>query len=431
MSRFDAKGPMDAMLQKAQGRIRFHMPGHKGRMDPFDMTELSATDDLYAPQGAIREAERLAAVSCGAASSIMLTGGSTAGLLAMILSSVAPGETLLLPRNVHHAVLSACVWGDIEAVFVEDPLAAFAGNPHVRAVLVTRPDYYGRCLDLVPLVAMAHDQDALVLVDEAHGAHFPWWDAPASAGLLGADAWVQSSHKTLPALTGAAWLHLAETLNGDRARRFLRMAQTSSPPFPILASLDNARQWMDVHGAQALETLLGGLAAFRAQLGELSGYRDVLAEDPTRLVIDTRGRGLSGLDCQAQLSAQGVEIEMADDACIVCICTVADTQADVSCLLEALASIPQGTPLPPVSMGLPTPGQREMSARGAVLSPQEAVPLADAAGRIASISAGMYPPGVPAVLPGEIITPAAVEWLLSLPMERRFGVEHGALICVK
>ncbi len=152
----------------------------------------------------------------------------------MLLSLVAPGETLILPRNVHHAAISACIWGDFRAEFAGDPMAAINEHPDARAVLITRPDYYGRCPDILPLIEKAHARGILVLVDEAHGAHFPWWDAPKSCGALGADAWVQSAHKTLPALTGAAWLHLADSLDADRARRFLRMVLTSSPPFPIL-----------------------------------------------------------------------------------------------------------------------------------------------------------------------------------------------------
>ncbi|MCL1963772.1 MAG: hypothetical protein FWF69_01755, partial [Firmicutes bacterium] len=148
MRRFDAKGPVAAMLSAAQGAARFHMPGHKGLLAPFDMTELASTDDLYAPAGGIGEAERLGAQACGAAHSLMLTGGATAGLMAMLLAYVPPGGKLLLPRNAHHAVLSACVWGDIRAVFADDAAEALARHPDVKAVLVTRPDYYGRCADL-------------------------------------------------------------------------------------------------------------------------------------------------------------------------------------------------------------------------------------------------------------------------------------------
>ncbi len=431
MTNFDVHGPVWAMLDAARNTTRFHMPGHKGLLSPLDMTELARTDDLYAPMSAIAEAERLAALSCGAARTLMLTGGSTAGLLAMLLTAVNPGETLILPRDAHHAAISACVWGGIDAVFTDDMDAAIGQYPKAKAILVTRPDYYGHCPDIAPLSAKAQARGILLLVDEAHGAHFPWWDAPKSAGAFGADAWVQSAHKTLPALTGAAWLHLSDRIDADRARRTLRMVQTSSPPFPILASLDDARAWMDRHGTSALARLVALLADFRARLAALPGLRDVPTDDPTRLVIDTRGRGLTGFEAQACMEARGVDVEMADDAFLVCICTVCDEKSSFDRLFAALDALPVHDPLPPVSLAAPPPGERAMSVRDAALAPQELVPLAKAEGRVAAIGAGLYPPGIPVLLPGETVTGRAVKNLLSYPPGRRFGVENECLICVK
>lgn len=424
-------GPMTAMLQATEGSTRFHMPGHKGILDPFDITELARTDDLYAPTAGIAEAERLAAASCHAAKTLMLAGGSTAGLITMILSNVSPGETLILPRNVHHAVLSACIWGDINAIFADDLPTAIRENPQAAAVLLTRPDYYGVCADLSPIVEAAHASGAKVLVDEAHGAHFSWWDVPKSAAYYGADAWVQSAHKTLPALTGAAWLHLGEGQDAGRARRFLRMVQTSSPSFPILQSLDEARVWMDAYGRDTLAALCAQLKAFREKLAAIGGYENIPSDDPTRLVVGTRGHGYTGIEVQEQLSAHFVDVEMADDRCIVCICTVADKPEAYARLLAALRSIPQRDALPPIRYDIPLPGPRALTLRQAALSAQEAVPLAQAEGRTAAISAGMYPPGIPYVLPGEQVTAICIENLSNLPAHRRFGVENDCLICVK
>lgn len=431
MIRIEGDAPIARMLKAADGRARFHMPGHKGLLLPEDMTELSVTDDLYAPSSGIAEAEALAAKACGAARTILLTGGATAGLLAMLLCSVPPGHKVILSRNAHHAALSACVWGDLDAVFTDDPARSIQEHPDARAVLVTRPDYYGACEDLLPLSRLARERGMLLLADEAHGAHFAWWDAPKSAGRLGANAWVQSAHKTLPALTGAAWLHLSETMDEGRARRFLRMVQTSSPPFPILRSLDDARAWMDAHGAQALQALKASLAELRKRIAALPGYLNVPSDDPTRLVIATRGRGLTGLQAQALLRDRGVDVEMADDGCVVCITTVADTPESFRRLYEALAALPEGPPLPPCEDKRPEPGPRAMGLRQAALAKQEAVPLSLAAGRVASMGAGMYPPGVPFVLPGERVTEACARRLLALPPDRRFGVENDRMICVK
>lgn len=423
--------PMTRMLDAAEGTVRFHMPGHKGLLSPHDMTEIARTDDLYAPTGGIARAEEMAAASCGAAHTLMLTGGSTAGLMAMILSCVSPGETLILQRGVHHAALSACVFGAIDAVFTDDPVRALRERPGAKAVLVTRPDYYGRCMDLAPVVQAARALGARVLSDEAHGAHFAWWDAPASAGRLGADAWVQSAHKTLPALTGCAWLHLSASMDARRARSMLRMVQTSSPPFPLLESLDQARAWMDAHGPCALDALKARLADFRARLSSLTGFDSAPTDDPTRLVIETTGRGYRGLQAQALLSAQGIDVEMADDDAIVCICTVCDTQAMLDKLYAALSHLPCRARLEKVPFALPPLGIRRVPLREAALGAQEAVPLGDCNGRVAAVSAGVYPPGIPWILPGEEVSASCLKALLAYPAPRLFGVENDCILCVK
>lgn len=422
--------PITKMLNSAQGTVRLHMPGHKGLVNAYDMTELSRTDDLYAPSGAIVKAEALAAKSCGAGATILLTGGSTAGITAMLLSHVAPGGKLILSRNAHNAALSGCVLGGIDAVFADDPLAAIEQNPDAQAVLVTRPDYYGNCVDLLPIAEAAHARSMALLVDEAHGAHFPWWDAPQSAGKLSADAWVQSAHKTLPALGGAAFLHSART-DASRMRRFLRMVQTSSPSFVILESLDAARAYMDAQGREALSRLCSMLLDFRGKLEAIPGLSCVHSDDPTRLVILTRGRGLTGINAQRLLSRQRIDVEMADDDVIVCITTVFDTWQTFARLLTALERLPQSAPLPPSNRPILPQGPQLLSLREASLSAHEAVPLEDAAGRIAAVSAGLYPPGVPLLLPGEQIGPDIIAALASLPENRRFGIENGALIVVK
>ena len=212
--------PIDEMLARAQGHARFHMPGHKGTLDPFDMTELPSTDDLYNPQGAIREAERRIARSAGAGDAILLTGGATAGNLAMLLYASTRYRSIRMERTAHVSAVSGLVLGDMAV-------------GESGAVFATRPDYFGR--------AGALPRAELLMVDEAHGAHFTWWDSPPSAGRLGADLWVQSAHKTLPALTGGAWLFMKDASLYPQLLHLLRMVMTSSPPFPILRSLDNAR----------------------------------------------------------------------------------------------------------------------------------------------------------------------------------------------
>lgn len=209
------------------------------------------------------------------------------------------------------------------------------------------------------------------------------------------------------------------------------MVQTSSPPFPILRSLDNARAWMDAHGREALAALCAQIRVLRRRIEALGGYVCRDTDDPTRLVIETLGRGATGFAAQDALGERGVDVEMADDEGLVCILTPMDERTWYDRLVEALAALPQGTPLARRPVPLPPPGPRAMSVREAALAPQEATPLDRAEGRVAAVSAGLYPPGTPLVLPGERVTGPAVERLRRMPPSRRFGVEDGCLICVK
>ena len=219
--------PVYDMLTVVSARRSGHMPGHKG-CSPFgaadlyalDTTELPNTDDLYAAEGGLREAMRLYAQAAGAAKTIFLHNGSTAGNHVMLQLYAREGETVLLPRNAHLSAVNACVLGGMRVKWIpvrctpdgycylaeEDVLAALRANPDARAMLLVRPDYYGGAMreDVFRrIAAAAHCQGTKVVVDEAHGAHFPWCDGMTSAGALGADAWVQSVHKTLMGLTGS------------------------------------------------------------------------------------------------------------------------------------------------------------------------------------------------------------------------------------
>ena len=284
--------PIDDMLVSAQGKTRFHMPGHKGRLESvpaaLDMTELASTDDLYAPQAGIAEAERLLARSAGAGASILVPGGSTAGILAMVLAYVRPGGRLLMRRDAHHSAQSACILADVEPVLLPPgaDLCKAARDIPCDAVFVTRPTFHG-------LVEPLPRADVPVLVDAAHGAHFSWWDRPESALRAGADCAVESAHKTLGAYTGGAWLHLRRAEDEPRLRRMLRMVSTSSPSFLILRSLDEARAFMDEHGREALARLTNWCEDARGKLAAM-GFPCPSLGDPTRLYIRTDGMGLTG-----------------------------------------------------------------------------------------------------------------------------------------
>lgn len=415
--------PIDDMLKAAQGKTRFHMPGHKGRLEAvpaaLDMTELPDTDDLYAPFSGIAEAERLLARSAGAGASILVPCGSTAGILAMILAFVRPGGRLLMRRDAHHSAQSACILADVEPVLLppEADMATAAKEIPCDAVFVTRPNFLG-------LVEPLPRADVPVLVDAAHGAHFSWWERPESALRAGADCAVESAHKTLGAYTGGAWLHLRRAGDEPRLRRMLRMVSTSSPSFLILRSLDEARAFMDEHGREALARLTNWCEDARGKLVAL-GFPCPNLGDPTRLYIRTDAKGLTGWEALSQLSELGVEMEMGDARGVVAIGSVYDRAEDYAALVEAFARLRPGPGAP--EFPEPAYGVRALRPRAAALGKTRLVPLKEAAGEIAARAVGAYPPGCATAAPGERLTEACVEFLLASRAAGAtlFGAEGG------
>ena len=452
--------PMRDMLESASARTSLHMPAAQG-IAPYDeisahrldTTELAITDDLYQPAGAIARAQALAAKSAGAAHTLLLPGGSTAGIQAMLLYALRQGEQVILPRNVHISVLNACAVAGLEPVFAkisftacgrtytrqQDFEKAMADHPNAKAVLALRPDYYGLMPDIAVISQMAHQRNMLMLCDEAHGATFNWRTDVPNAGACGADLFVQSAHKTLPALTPGAWLHAARGVDIERLRRILRMVQTSSPSFLIMRSLDDARAWMDENGATAAEQLAKALDAFHesaAHLGYSSGQSNVPeghSYDSLRLVLRAPQGGYA-LD--SALREQGMDVEMADDAHIVCILSLMDGEKRLQVLLDALKAIavqpkesfsaPRRSVFP-MLQGIPP---RKLPLHEAAFAPCEAVPMAQAAGRICAAHVGLYPPGVALCVAGEGYT----QELLAFLREREEGLfglpSPGKVLCV-
>ncbi len=457
-----AERPIHGMLTQASGRLSGHMPGHKGRApfgaeDPYllDTTELPVTDDLYAPEGAIARAEALYAETAGSGKTLFLTGGASAGITVMLLlwarhgCAGRPGDVVLLPRNAHHSAVDACINFGLRPVWIpvrqrengkifvaeEDVLAALREHPEAKTLLLTRPDYDGVCIPLRRIADEARRQGTRLVIDEAHGAHFPWMDQPCSAGTFGADAWVQSAHKTLPALTGSAVLHLRSAEDGPRARHLLRRTQSSSPSFILLQSIDDARAWMQLHGRERLRALSEAVAALRDGLPAL-GYADgtgLMAEegytfDPTRLVIEAPQGGFA---LERELRRQGLDAEKADRTSVTLILTAANTKEDISRIAGVLRRVPAHREALPPAVPLATLPGRVCDPWEADALPCEAVPITEAPGRVSAVSVGLYPPGIPLVVPGERIPPEAARLVAQAPARGRFGLEEDRWLCVQ
>jgi len=399
--------PLYEMLEhyNAKGNTSYHVPGHKNGQAydgsggagflsgimKVDLTEITGTDDLHHPEGVIREAQRLAAECFGAEESFLLVGGSTAGNLALILTVCPePGMTLILQRNVHKSVIHGLMLGGVNAVFLEpelDPVsglavapavetvqAALAAYPDAAAVLVTMPNYYGMGMDLAPLAETCHSSGVPLLVDEAHGAHYGLHPALPAGGLAsGADGVVQSTHKMLPALTMGAMLHVqGQRLDRVLLRQRLAMVQSSSPSYPVMASLDLARRLVHSQGAgaftaglAAVDTLRRGLAAQprygllqpapplqpsgaggAAAAGQATPPEHTAAyttQDPFKAVIYDAAGVLGGFELQQRLEAKGCVPEMSDERHVVLVFSLGSRVEDAVRLLQALRDIDMET----------------------------------------------------------------------------------------
>ncbi|MDR2504925.1 MAG: DegT/DnrJ/EryC1/StrS family aminotransferase [Oscillospiraceae bacterium] len=340
---------------------RFHMPGHKGKPLPYplslewDTTELPATDNLYYADGIIRAAQEAAAKPLHAARAFMLTNGSSTGVIAMLLASVPRGGKVILSREGHYSAQSAVKLGGIVPAYAEEErdelgyalqhdepwIRAIDENSDASCVLVTTPQYDGTILPLERIREKTRERGMKLLVDQAHGAHWNWltdYGRMKPAGLCGADLWTTSAHKTLPALTAGAWLNLSAGEDAERVLSNIKMIQSSSPSYLVMASLDGCRDWMGAHGADKLAKL----SAMLPKRNELpKGIIDPREGDydPTRIVLDVTRRGLSGYEAQRKLYNMGIDIELADERRITLIATVMDEQKDFDRLSDALARL--------------------------------------------------------------------------------------------
>lgn len=440
------KRPIEDMLQHYEnfGMLRLHMPGHKGVHGEHDVTELSATDNLYAPSKAITQAQTLLAKQCGAQKSYFLTGGASLGIAAMIAGTVFPGQELIVAENSHRSVWDACALCGInvhvlplkqeKGLFLppneKNVSEALKKHKNAAALLITSPDYYGLCAQLNPIGAMCKKYGVKLLVDQAHGAHFPYYSSLLPYdGRSGADAWVHSLHKTTGALTQSAALHIDDLSLSERMEFFLQLLGTSSPSFLLLESMDRAR---DEYAAFDTNAFLARVKKLEEKISQIPGLSvlQYAHKDPTRLCIDT-SEICEGIEAAKRLEEQGVVPEMADLRFVVCILTPYDS--DYTRLLQALKKLRRTLHLKQNSSACLKKNERVQSVREAAFAKAEYLPVDQCSNRIAACCAGIYPPGIPAVVYGEKISEKTVEYLLHAQKKGQelFGLQNGRLRVVK
>ncbi|HEX3017219.1 MAG TPA: aminotransferase class I/II-fold pyridoxal phosphate-dependent enzyme [Caproicibacter sp.] len=399
-------------------RSSFHTPGHKNNpaalprdLYSLDFTELPDTDSLFDACGPILEAEKLAAKFFGTARTCLSAGGCTLCIQAMFRLAAPNGGKILCSRVIHRGAVNAMALLGLEPVWVmpRDIVPAIAANPDLKAVYVTSPNYYGQILDIASISAACKAKNVPLLVDSAHGAHLMFTEPKLHPLALGASMTADSAHKTLGVLTGGAWLNIADKRYADGAKQAMALFGSTSPAYPIMASLDLAREWFESHPG-AFRPLQQKVAEVRRMAQELGiSLPDGLC-DPTRITLNTASVGLKGTKAAELFRSVGVEPEYADDAYLVLIATPFNTEQDFERVLSAVKNIPAGEPLP---QGLPLPPLPPVACglREAIFAESETVSLWESVGRIAAEAACPCPPGVPVTMPGERITKEASEFL--------------------
>ncbi|TXK78271.1 aminotransferase class I/II-fold pyridoxal phosphate-dependent enzyme [Paenibacillus sp. N3.4] len=452
----------------------FHVPGHKSGQGlhkdgadflqavmSIDYTEITGLDDLHHPDGVIKDAEELAADCFGAEETFFLVGGSTVGNLAMIAAVCDRDDVILIQRNAHKSVINGLMLAGAKAVFItpavnnrtgiatsillEDVEQALALYPEAKALFLTNPNYYGMGIDLKPFADFMHSKGKILLVDEAHGAHYGFHpDLPASALSQGADAVVQSTHKMLTAMTMGAMLHVQGPLINRRAvKQLLTMLQSSSPSYPIMASLDLARKKMHTEGKEWLDEGLEVVNEFGSRLQSLSIFNyeprpfpvepevGYTTADPFKVAIYDATETLSGTELKDRLEREGCFVEMTDGRQVLLVFTPASSKEDMLRVYEVLNNIcldvlAQKKELcAPISninklpfytrISLPTAfGLRDLTRAGGVEAQVRMVSAQEAVGKCSADMVIPYPPGIPYLYPGEMITATVAEALLQL-----------------
>ena len=455
---------LDALVSYGfRGSTRFHVPGHKGGAgaDPglrsalgeralaLDVSMEIAGIDVGPSPTPYERAENLAAEAYGAARTWFLTNGATQGNHALCLALATPGTHVLVQRNSHASLIDGLVLSGGTASFVapeydaelgmahgvtpEALAQALARVPEVGAAFIVSPTYYGMAADIQACAEVAHAAGVALIVDNAWGSHFGFHPSLPDAPLrLGADAVLASTHKIVGSLTQSAMLHVAHDgrVDPDAVARAVRLVRSTSPSSLLLASLDSARRQLAVHGEELLERTLAGSAQARAAIDDvpgcsvvgagLVGRPGVAGWDPLRIVIDVRGTGCTGYEVAAALRATyDIYIELATHATLVLVLGLCQPIEPLARFAHDFAETVRRIARP----GLSSPVARAPSAvehetavsmRDAFLGPGEAVAVDDAVGRISCESIAGYPPGVPTLLPGELITAEVVAYLREL-----------------
>ena len=411
-------------------------------------------DSLLRPRSVIKEAEALCAECFGADHCLFMVNGTTGGILTELVGVLHPKDKIILPRNVHKSIINGLILSGAIPIFVHpdiDPLTgiangvpveayrqAVAENPDAKAIFVINPTYFGICSNLKEIAELAHSNGMLAIADEAHGTHL-YFDHHLPLGALqaGFDLTACSMHKTAGSLTQSSLvLSKGKRVDWERVKNVFTMMTSTSPSAILMASIDAARKRMYFEGEALLERSKAMASRVRSELVKIPGI-SVLDEsyltrdgrcalDPTRLVINVSGLGITGFDAYRELKRESnVQLELGEINCCLALFGIGSTDEQVARLIEGfrkLSAAHYGT-RQPLRFPRFNPAFPDLVVRPRVAfnAPTKIVPLKEAAGEISAEAIMVYPPGIPFLIPGERVTADSIK-------ELRFYVRHGGVV---
>lgn len=446
----------------ADGARAYHTPGHKQGLGAHPLLKALVTeeglreevslmeelDDLHEPTMCIKEAQEMAAALYGADQAFFMINGTTGAIHTILMGALAPGDTVLVPRNAHRSVIGGIILAGARPVFLQPEIderlgiamglteetvaRAIALHPEAKALVCVYPTYYGVTYGLEAIAKLVHAHGMLLLVDEAHGPHLRFSDdLPPQAIDCGADMAAQSTHKILGAMTQASMLLTSgPRVSRERVREAASLLQSTSPNQLLLASLDIARLQMAEDGRETVGNAVRLAEKLRCAINEIDGlwsfgpeytdYPGATGLDTTKITVQVTDLGLSGVEAESILRHEyKVQCELSDARNLLFILSYADGEEQADYLLEALQGLARDhrratVAASAVAAGLPAVPAQGMTPREAFFAPKGSVPFGEAEGRIAAEQVMFYPPGIPILCPGDIIDAASLHYIRAM-----------------
>ena len=434
--------------------VPFDVPGHKRGRGNMELTEflgedcmnvdvnsMKPLDNLCHPVSVIKDAEMLAAQAFGAANAFFMVGGTTSAVQSMIMYACKEGDKIIMPRNVHRSAINALILTGAVPVYVNPDVnkqlgialgmsvsqveQAIRDNPDAKAIMVNNPTYYGICSDLRRITELAHAHGMLVLVDEAHGTHFYFGENfPITAMAAGADCASVSMHKSGGSLTQSSFLLMVKNVNADYMRQVINLTQTTSASYLLLSSLDISRKRLALSGREIFAKTVEMAEYARSEINDIGGYYAYSRElingdsiydfDVSKLSVFTLPVGLAGIEVYDLLRDEyDIQIEFGDIGNILAYISVGDRKRDIERLISAMSEIKRRfgrTGADMLSHEYISPVVTE-APRKAFYADKVSLPLEESAGKVCTEFVMCYPPGIPILAPGELITPEIIEYI--------------------